>query len=296
MSQTLEQRTQEVVTLAEKGNRSPLDATLFVLDKVHAVEDGLTSFKGDVEQDLDKLDTKIDDAVSQIKADAPNLDKVLESIRGKDATPPTNEELTALIEPLIPTVEDGKTPTTEELLSLIRPLIPKVKDGEAPSDERLRGLIEPLIPPPQAGKDADEEAIISKIENDLPKLGERIRDGLELIQEEEEKLKILAVGHLEERLRRLEAQATQSRGGGGMSQIALIQAMGKLFVHQKFSTSSATTTLTLSNKVAGSVCIWLRYQGQMLHYGDQYTVAGSLITFTFTLDNSTEVDVSYLKG
>jgi len=35
------------------------------------------------------------------------------------------------------------------------------------------------------GKDADEESIVSKIENELPALGARIRDGLELLQGEE---------------------------------------------------------------------------------------------------------------
>ena len=54
------------------------------------------------------------------------------------------------------------------------------------------------------GKDADEVAICEKIEEDLilelPKYGEQFRDGLELIQIEDDKLKIEAIGHLREEL------------------------------------------------------------------------------------------------
>ena len=65
---------------------------------------------------------------------------------GQDAHTPTNEELTALIKPLIPSPVAGHTPTKEEILALVKPLIPQVKDGQAPSDERLIDLIKPLLP------------------------------------------------------------------------------------------------------------------------------------------------------
>ena len=66
-----------------------------------------------------------------------------------DGETPTDEQLIALIKPLIPKAENGKdgiTPTIDELLALIRPLIPQVQNGETPSDERLISLIKPLIP------------------------------------------------------------------------------------------------------------------------------------------------------
>lgn len=85
-------------------------------------------------------------------------------------------------------------------------------------------------------------------------------------------------------------------GGGGTSTIGIQQVLTKIMKHQKFSTSSATTTSTLTNKVAGNVCIWLRYNGQMLHYGDQYTISGTTISYTFTLDDSSVVEATYITG
>lgn len=85
-------------------------------------------------------------------------------------------------------------------------------------------------------------------------------------------------------------------GGGGASQIAMQYALGKMLKHQQFNTSSATTTLTLSDKIAGGVCIWLRYQGQMLHFGSQYTVSGTTITLTFTPDDNTIIEATYIRG
>ena len=84
--------------------------------------------------------------------------------------------------------------------------------------------------------------------------------------------------------------------GGGVGHLALQFAMAKLIKHQKFSTSSATTTLTLTNTVAGNVCIWFRYNGQMLHLGDQYTLSGTTITFTFTPDDDSVSEATYLIG
>ena len=76
-------------------------------------------------------------------------------------------------------------------------------------------------------------------------------------------------------------------GGGGMGN----------WVHQQFSTSSSTTSITLSSNVAANgTALLLRYQGQVLFHGSQYTVSGKVITFTFTLDNSTTVDATYVRS
>jgi microcystin-dependent protein len=75
---------------------------------------------------------------------------------------PTQEELVALITPLIPQVKDGKdgvdgkTPTAEEILKLIKPLIPKVKDGKTPTKKELLAIIKPLIPKPIKGEKGEK--------------------------------------------------------------------------------------------------------------------------------------------
>jgi hypothetical protein len=91
-------------------------------------------------QELADLDDKLGKKVDSVTK--------MEGPKGNPGHTPTDEELTALIIPLIPEPLAGHTPTDEELLSLIVPLIPEVKDGETPSDERLIALIRPLIPEP----------------------------------------------------------------------------------------------------------------------------------------------------
>lgn len=97
---------------------------------------------------------------------------------GLDGHTPTDDELLAIIRPLIPKPipgepgKDGVTPSERELLSLIRPLIPKVKDGKTPTKTELVALIKPLIPDPlqgTPGKDGSPdtgEEIIKKINTD----------------------------------------------------------------------------------------------------------------------------------
>ncbi len=88
----------------------------------------------------------------------------LVTIKGDKGDKHTDDELLAIIKPLIPVLkqpEDGHTPTDEELLALIRPLIPVVEDGKTPTDERLIALIKPLIPQAEAVV-VDEDAIAER--------------------------------------------------------------------------------------------------------------------------------------
>lgn len=90
-----------------------------------------------------------------------NNDKVIEKLRGPRGFPgkngdagdtPSQEELEALILPLIPDPikgDDGHTPTTKELLPLIKNLIPEVQDGKTPTRDELIEIILPLIPSPK---------------------------------------------------------------------------------------------------------------------------------------------------
>jgi len=149
------------------------------------------------------------------------------------------------------------------------------------------------------GSSIDENQVIQEVLKQI-KLPEQqaiifdspdeIRNKLELLQGNE-RLDKSAIKGLDEEL----ARVTASRSGGiGQPGVQLV--LSKLIKHQKFSTSSATTTSTLTHPVAGNVCIWLRYNGQMLHYGDQYTISGTTITYTFTLGDSSEVEVTYFAG
>lgn len=104
------------------------------------------------------------------------------TLKGDEGHTPTDNELVALIKPLIPIVKDGHTPTDSELLALIRPLIPKVKDGETPSDAKLLSLIKPLVKDgytPKKGVDYDDgkdgspdtpEEVVAKVNSSKKKI------------------------------------------------------------------------------------------------------------------------------
>ncbi len=78
-----------------------------------------------------------------------------------------------------------------------------------------------------------------------------------------------------------------SSGGGGMGNV----------VTQSTSVSSATTTITLSNKVAsGGKAIWLNYNGQQQAYSVHFTVSGKTISLLFTPQDGTFVDIIYIRS
>jgi hypothetical protein len=61
--------------------------------------------------------------------------------------------------------------------------------------------------------------------------------------------------------------------------------------------SSATTTVTLDNRVASNgKAIWLNYQGQQQAYGVHFTVSGKVVTLLFTPSNGTFIDIIYIRA
>jgi hypothetical protein len=118
----------------------------------------LPSFKGFFSSSSKEISSKLEN-IEQALKERTDIDEVLshvESLKGEKGDTPTDEELLALIRPLIPEPikgDDGHTPTDDELLALIKPLIVKPKDGKTPTKAELRELIKPLIPAPKNGKD-----------------------------------------------------------------------------------------------------------------------------------------------
>lgn len=154
----------------------------------------------------------LDELERRIENDLPAVTDIISRLKGDKGDSPTSDELLDLITPLIPQVEHGHTPTRDELLELIRPLIPQVKDGQKPTNKELIELIEPLIPKlpdvsdiaSTASKLAQDEIkplipTIEQIEQNIPKLGEPIRDSLELL-DGDERLDISAIKGFEKLL------------------------------------------------------------------------------------------------
>lgn len=159
---------------------------------------------------VDKAKEETESEIDEVKATVEAVDKKILDIKALEEEIKagiTDERLLAIIKPLIPEVKDGKTPSEKELLALIKPLIPAVKDGKSPTIDELLSLIKPLITPAEeiahkASKLAQEELkplipTIEQIEADLPKLGEPIRDSLELLKDEN-RLDISAIKGLDD--------------------------------------------------------------------------------------------------
>lgn len=184
-----------------------------------------------LEDNLETAVADINGVITQLQQQTVNADTELRN--EFDTFKPTNDRLIEIIKPLIPEVKDGLTPTKEELLALISPLIPKVKDGKTPSKEDLLAIIKPLIPEIDTDEIVAEavsileakiklpsaDELVARVEKDLPKLGEPIRDSLELLTGDN-RLDISAVKGLEDydeisELARQERTIVKKYYGGG---------------------------------------------------------------------------------
>lgn len=85
-------------------------------------------------------------------------------------------------------------------------------------------------------------------------------------------------------------RAFNKKGGGATG-----GGMGN-WIHESFAVTSATTTVTITNNVAANGnAILVRYNGQLLNHGVQYTISAKTITFTFTLDDDSNVGITYVR-
>lgn len=69
--------------------------------------------------------------------------------------------------------------------------------------------------------------------------------------------------------------------------------------HERFNTTSATTTVTTKYSIAGGgFAIWAYYQGQEIFRGTAYTVGNDhkTLTLLFTPEDSTVIDITYMRG
>lgn len=160
--------------------------------------------RGDVSivEFLMELEEKLDVEIPQIK-------NIIAQVKGDKGDKPTREDLLEIIEPLIPEIPEvihGYTPSEDELVEIIERLIPEVKDGHTPTTKELLNLIEPLLPDTTdiasiASTMALEELkpsipTLEQLEEKLPSLGEKFRDGLELLRGDD-RLDISAIKGLE---------------------------------------------------------------------------------------------------
>ena len=138
------------------------------------------------------------------------------------------------------------------------------------------------------GKNSKPEEVLPLIEERLPSLGEKIRDGLELLQNEE-RLNMKAIKGLLETLEKLEKKKVVYGGGGG-------GFVAHAPLHESFTMNGTDTSVTLTQAVAaqGNAVIALRYQGNVQDMTTHYTVDGNKISLTFTPEPNSVISVTYL--
>lgn len=194
------------------------------------------------------------------------------TLKGDKGDTPTDEELLALIKPLIPEdPEDGHTPTKEELLALIRPLIPVVKDGETPTDSRLISLIEPLLPK----KEAIVEEVLTKIPPPPFLTSIEIRDRLEILKGDErlDVSAIKGISEIQESIKELSANGVGRVGWGAhplnIQESGTVKAKGAR--HLNFTGAAVT------HSANGVTTIAVSSTGNSIH---NEQVSGNTNTFT----------------
>jgi hypothetical protein len=78
-------------------------------------------------------------------------------------------------------------------------------------------------------------------------------------------------------------------GGGGMGQPQ----------HEKFTVGASTTTIQTAYKIGagGRAIFHCAYQGQIIRYGEHYTVGSDFrtLTLTFAPDDSTTIEIAYVR-
>lgn len=139
----------------------------------------------------------------------------------KDIETAKNEALKAL-QTIISKLEPEFDRQTKLLGERLEDLTTKLNDKLAEVDQKVQSV--------RDGKDADEEAMLLKLENDLPKLGERIRDALELL-EGDNRLDKSAIKGLEEELKALSKKVDGQKvvaGGAAKTRIIRIDLSSQL--------------------------------------------------------------------
>mgnify|MGYP001611067734 CR=1 FL=1 len=243
-------KQEDIIKLAEKGAN---DAHLLLFDKLNDLETEL-------ENSISELKEKFNTAVQEIKENTPDLNKVLESVKGKDG-------------------EDSEIPGIQG---------EKGDKGDR-GEQGLQGYPGIMGVKGERGEKGDNgndgnNGINGK--DGSPDNAEQVRDKLEMVKGEE-RLDQSAIKGLDEKLEKNQKVIIQRVGGGGSN----------AWVNQSFSVDSSTTTITLSSPIgAGGLAIFAYYNGQFIVRGTHYTVdsSGTILTLTFTPDNSTTIDVVYL--
>jgi len=169
-----------------------------------------------------------------------------------------------------------------DMMSQMEDKMNEVEDGKDADEQKIIDELTKIIP--------KKEDILNEVEKDLPKLGEPIRDSLELIEGEENKLKIEAIGYLKQKLDKLEklinSKISLGGGGGGLS----VSALNLHLIDNEIVSGSGTTFTLANTPIPSSVKVYAL--GQRLKLTTDYSLVGRVIT-TVNSWGSGEITTDY---
>lgn len=176
----------------------------------------------------------------------------------------------------------GHTPTDEEIIALIKPLIPEPQIVEKVIEKTTEIIVKEQ---PIVTQEIREVAIAESAEEILRKIGPQLaafgvvfRNGLELL-ETGEKLKISAIEGLEEELKKLKDLVSSSRGRvvvGGTRNVGTS-------IYEEIPAGSGTSFTLAHVPVAGTVRLYRGGARQQVGIGKDYTISGTNITLAVAL-------------
>lgn len=232
MPRKLTKREERIISLAKSGGT---DKELVILDEVAALEEKFDAIVAELKADFKQT-------VEEIKAQAPDINNALKSIRGQDGK--DGQDST------IPGPKGNKGDRGERGFS--------GKDGKDGKDG-LNGKdgID--------GKNTFPEEVLPLLEERLPQFGEKIRDSLELLQDDN-RLDMNAIKGLEDLIKELKT-ALEERPLGGRG--------GVINVGVRFETPTGTIDETNATFYVNKVPKYVIVDGVVYFDGNGYTRSGT---------------------
>lgn len=247
-------KQKDLIDFAEKGGQ---DSGLFLLDKIHAIQEELENL-------ISELKEKFDTAIQEIKENTPDLNRVLESVKGKDSDIPGPKPVAGIDYPI---PENGKDYILTE------------KDKKEIADKIDVPIIEKIIEKTEVIK---EQPIITNEIKEIAKYDkpEEIRNKLETLKGGE-RISISAIDGLEEKIKEIPERPTTTVFGGKMTRVATFS----------FTGDGVLTAFTLPREPAGKgLAIWAYYQGQWLQPKIHFNIVKLTFTTTFVAENNTIIE------
>lgn len=257
---------QELLQKKKEANQSPQDLATFLL-----------ALQTEIQKVLSEIQTKKDELIQLVVESESKIEQLQTTTTEKIDT--KLDETTQSLDQFKQTIQNGKdyilTEDDKQVIAskIVVPIVEKIIEKTKVIEKQ------PII----TNEIVKETIEVAKYEEP-----QKIADKLNTLTEKVEMSVIIGLKerftNLINQIRTKNKETTKS--GGGMGN----------WIHQRFSISSATTSITLSNNIAANGMAHIaRYQGQVQDLDTQYSVSGKVITLLFTPDDGTVFSIAYVR-